>query len=125
MESLVGARNSHHGPQEWVFAGGDVRGVPPVHGIHSGKHGHVRVSQNALWLVQCACHVSAPYAKLPRRAEPAICLNQPGRCHHLLHDAGRPPDSPASSTRPFCPSQVKAEVVEVSLLQGEHHLPGT
>ena len=24
----------HHGPQEWVLAGEDVRGVPPVHGVH-------------------------------------------------------------------------------------------
>ena len=68
----------HHGPQEWVLAGEDVRGVPPVHSIHRGKHGHVLVSQNALWLVQCICHVSAPYAKLSRRAEFAICLNLPG-----------------------------------------------
>ena len=59
----------HHGPQERVLAGEDVSEVPPVHGIHCGKHGHVRVSQNALWLVQCASNVSAPYAKLSQRAE--------------------------------------------------------
>ena len=39
----------HHGPQEWVLAGEDVRGVLPVHSIHCGKHGHVRVSQNGLY----------------------------------------------------------------------------
>ena len=29
----------HHGPQEWVLAGGDVQGVLPVHSVHRGKHG--------------------------------------------------------------------------------------
>ena len=117
MESLVGCQILlHHGPQEWVLAGEDVREVLPVHSIHCRKHGRVRVSQNALWLVQCTCHVSVPYAKLSWRAEFAICLNLPGQCHHLLQDTGRSPDSPASSTGPFRPSQVEAETVEVSLL---------
>ena len=31
----------HHGPQERVLAGEDVRGVLPVHSIHHGKHGCV------------------------------------------------------------------------------------
>ena len=31
----------HHGPQERVLVGEDVREVQPVHGIHCGKHGHV------------------------------------------------------------------------------------
>ena len=111
----------HHGPQEQVLAGEDVRGVLSVHGIHCGKYGCVQVSQNALWLVQCTRYISVPYAKLSWRAEFAIHLDLLGRCHCLLQDTGRPPNSPASSTRPFHPSWAEAETVKVSLLQGERY----
>ena len=49
-----------HGSQKWVLAGEDGQEVwAPVHCLHSGQYGCVRVLAYALWPVQCPGYLPA------------------------------------------------------------------
>ena len=65
MESMVGTRYfSCMDLKSSVLAGEDVGESPPVHCLHCGKHGHVRVPPYAVWAVQHASHIPEVDAKL-------------------------------------------------------------